>query len=138
MRTAFAALMLAAPAAAQVQTSPGPGQDTNNPRSNTIAAGTAPGVAAANDAANADASAAAAVRADLAQEDQALYRQDVAAYEDARRARRSQIAHDQSYYDRQQRAYAQAMADWRLQAEACRKGSMRACNAPTPRPGDYL
>ncbi len=38
---------------------------------------------------------------------------------------------------RQQAAYADAMAAWRWQAAACKRGNQRACNAPTPNPADF-
>jgi len=40
-------------------------------------------------------------------------------------------------YARQERAYADAMADWRLQVIACTQGKTAACTAPTPNPEDY-
>jgi hypothetical protein len=69
---------------------------------------------------------------------QAQYEKDMAAYRDALSAQQHAKFADERRYDRQQRAYAQAVFDWRLQVEACHRGNNRACNAPTPNPADYL
>ena len=70
-------------------------------------------------------------------EQQAQYQTDMAAYRQAMREhRRTQIA-DAARYDRQQRAYAQAMFDWRVQAAACQNGNTAACNLPAPDPTKY-
>lgn len=53
------------------------------------------------------------------------------------------VAHDRAVnradarYARQQMAYADAMAAWRQQVAACRRGHDRACEAPTPRVADF-
>lgn len=133
MRRAVLALALAAcPTLAGAQTYAG--QDTNSPRSNAIAARTAPGVAAANRAVADGAGPAQSVNP----ADQAAYAADLRAYDAARRMRRHVINRDRAYYDRQQRAYAMAMADWRAQTAACHRGHNRACRLPTPRPADYM
>ena len=111
-----------------------PGRDTDDARSNAIAARTAPGVAAANDRVMGQVGPTGTVPAGA----QAAYADDVRAYDAARRARRHAINRDQAYYDRQQRAYAMAMADWRAQTAACHRGNNRACRAQGPRPGDYM
>jgi hypothetical protein len=82
----------------------------------------------------AEASAAVTMNADQ----QAQYETDMAAYRDALSAQQRAKFADERRYDRQQRAYAQAMYDWRVQVDACRAGNNRACNAPTPNPADYL
>jgi|GEM_PF-2912862 len=40
-------------------------------------------------------------------------------------------------YARQQVAYAEAMAAWRVQVAACKRDDRRACAAPTPRVADF-
>lgn len=40
-------------------------------------------------------------------------------------------------YARQQTAYANAMAAWRRQVAACKRGSRRACKASSPRVADF-
>ncbi len=40
-------------------------------------------------------------------------------------------------YARQQDAYADAMAAWRRQVDACHRGISAACRAPTPRVSDF-
>jgi len=74
-----------------------------------------------------------AINADL----QAQYADDMASYRRQAQARRQIIAHDQRRYDHQQRAYADAMRAWRIQADACKRGHPRACHAPTPDPADF-
>ncbi len=61
----------------------------------------------------------------------------MAAYREAVRANRRDAMRDQSRYDHQQRAYADAMAAWRMQTEACNRGRLKACKLPTPNPADY-
>ncbi|MGI4732181.1 MAG: hypothetical protein ACRYFW_10570 [Janthinobacterium lividum] len=136
MRTLLIPIVLAClPAVAAAQVA---GQDTNNPRSNTIAADTASEVAAANGKVAAQAAAQDQVRAAMSANDQARYDADLQAYDAARHARRQTIRHDQAYYEREQRAYAIAMSEWRAQVDACHRGDTRACRAPSPRPGDYM
>ena len=81
------------------------------------------GAFAARDQANADAQA--QYQADLAAYDAALVRHDARADRQAER------------YQHQQRAYAEAMRDWRAQDGACRHGNRRACTAPAPDPANY-
>ena len=40
-------------------------------------------------------------------------------------------------YARQQVAYAEAMAAWRVQVAACKRDDRQACAAPTPRVADF-
>ena len=109
------------------------GYDKDSPRTEAIDAAGRSGVADANNAANA----ASADQTASGGADQAQYAEDMAAYRGALRARHHAIASDQRLYDHQQRAYADAMADWRRQVYACHHGSNRACNAPTPDPAAY-
>jgi hypothetical protein len=139
-----AALVVGAPALAQTAPAPNPadqpstplpydpGHDSNTPRSNAIAAETAPGVASANDAV------AAQVQARGPATDTPEYRQDVAAYRAAMRARRQTIAVDAAVQAQREGAYAAAMADWRAQVAACERGHSRACKLPTPDPAMYM
>lgn len=62
-----------------------------------------------------------------------VYARDMATYRTERRI----AAADARLYARQQRAYADAMAAWRLQVEDCRRGRRAACEAPTPDPADF-
>ena len=146
-----AALVIAAPVIAQTgtqATSPAdqpstplpydPGHDSNTPRSNAIAAETAPGVAAANRDMHApirmDDTAVNTVNA----ANEARYQADVAAYRAAMRARRQTIAANAALQADRERAYAMAMADWRAQVDACNRGKSRACKLPSPDPQDYM
>ena len=114
-----ALLTAAGPAWAQVDT--------------TSAAVNAQRLANANGVAAAQAHAEVSMNAE--QKDQ--YARDMAAYSDALRAQNRAEMADVRQYERQQRAYAGAMFDWRIQVEACRHGSTRACTAATPNPADY-
>lgn len=114
-----ALLTAAGPAWAQVDT--------------TSAAVNAQRLANANGVAAAQAHAEVSMNAE--QKDQ--YARDMAAYSDALRAQHRAEMADVRQYERQQRAYAGAMFDWRIQVEACRHGSTRACTAATPNPADY-
>lgn len=114
-----ALLTAAGPAWAQVDT--------------TSAAVNAQRLANANGVAAAQAHAEVSMNAE--QKDQ--YARDMAAYSDALHAQHRAEMADVRQYERQQRAYAGAMFDWRIQVEACRHGSTRACTAATPNPADY-
>lgn len=124
MAAALAMTIVAAPAVAQ----------THTPQSDAISAATAPGTAAANDRAGARV----AQRAGGQAVDQARYAEDMAAYGRAVRARHRGMVRDERTYGRQQRAYADAMADWRLQVAACRRGNTRMCRMPAPDPSRYF
>lgn len=67
----------------------------------------------------------------------ARYEEDRAAYLTALRSHNREAAMDAHIYDRQQRAYADAMFAWRVQVEDCRRGIRKACNAPTPDPANF-
>ncbi len=108
------------------------GYDKDSPRTEAIDASGRAGVEAANGSVldqSADRS--------LSGADNAQYSQDMAAYRDALRVRRHAINSDARIYDHQQRAYADAMADWRAQVYACEHGSNQACNTPAPDPAAY-
>lgn len=155
---AGAALMaLAAPLAAQSAatsppTQPGSKDDPGTPRAplpvdrgfdkpqvrtEAINAQTRDDVARANSTANGTSGSsvsAAAVQADL----QAQYNTDMASWLESMRSRDAKIAANAAQYDRQQRAYADAMYVWRMQARDCQLGFTFACNRPTPNPADYM
>lgn len=69
---------------------------------------------------------------------EAQYEADRAAYAEALAANDADRRRTDRRYARQQAAYAQAMADWRLQVIDCEDGVRAACNAPTPDPRDYF
>ncbi len=137
-----AALVVAAPAFAQATVpnpSPAPeapvdrGYDKDTPKSQAINAQEAPVTRALNNTVDQ----ATTVDAVGAQMDQQQYQEDLAAYHDAVMANHADAMKDQRRFDRQQRAYADAMAQWRAQTDACNKGKLKACKLPTPNPADY-
>ncbi|WP_203310461.1 MULTISPECIES: hypothetical protein [Sphingomonas] len=143
------ALAAAAPAVAQTQTTNpadqpstplpyDPGHDSTSARSNAIAAASAPGVAAANAQVAAQAQMQGGAVDAVNAADSADYRADVRRYRAAMRARRQVIAADAALQADRERAYAMAMADWREQVRACKRGHTRACNMPSPDPQTYM
>jgi hypothetical protein len=86
---------------------------------------------------NATSALGAQVKEDVTEADQAEYQADLSAYHDEVMANRADAMKDMARFDRQQRAYADAMRQWRAQTIACEKGKMKACKLPTPRPADY-
>ncbi len=77
-------------------------------------------------------------RAEVQQaEETAQHRADREAYMAALIAHDRAVDRADARYARQQAAYADAMAAWRLQVEACHHGRTRACNAPTPTYADF-
>jgi hypothetical protein len=68
---------------------------------------------------------------------QAQYEADMAAYRAEVQANRQEIMVDQARYERQQRAYADAMTVWRRQKAACDRGVLKQCKKPTPNPADF-
>ncbi len=69
---------------------------------------------------------------------QGQYEADRAAYLRAMRAHNHAVNASDGIFVRQQTAYADAMADWRVQVEACKRGKQRICNLPTPDPMNYM
>jgi hypothetical protein len=128
------AALIAAPVVAQT-TAPAP---ATSPAADAAATETAPEVAAANRQVGAMASfdngAVTAVNAANA----ARYQADVRRYRQAMRARRQTIAADAALQADRERAYAMAMADWRDQVAACKRGRTRACRMPSPNPANYM
>jgi hypothetical protein len=86
---------------------------------------------------NATSALGAEVKNEATEADQAAYQADLAAYQDGVIAARADAMTDMERFSRQQRAYADAMAQWRKQSAACEKGKMPACRLPTPNPADY-
>jgi hypothetical protein len=105
---------------------PGKEQDSNNPN-----------VTAANQDAGAQAAARQDSVAEVNGDLQAQYQADMAAYRETLRVRHHAAIADERLYDHQQRAYADAMAQWRHQVWACKQGHNRACELPTPDPANY-
>jgi len=110
------------------------GYDKPDPRTDAI---NAPNEAA-RAAANAEVAARPPSRAEMNPAAQAQYDADLTAYMEALRTQRRIVAADERLYDRRQRAYADAMYVWRLQAADCRAGHRTACNAPSPNPADFF
>jgi hypothetical protein len=145
LMAATALMALTAPLAAQSTVQPAPalppttplatdrGYDKDTPRTDAVNAVEAPVTAALNDqVATADAGAAA-----INATNQEAYAADMARYRTKVTATNNIIVNDAIRYDRQQRAYADAMSAWRMQAAACKKGKRKACNAPSPDPADF-
>jgi hypothetical protein len=86
---------------------------------------------------NATSALGAEVKQEATVEDQAAYQADLSAYHAEIMANRADAMRDSTRFNRQQRAYADAMAQWRTQTIACEKGTLKACKLPTPRPADY-
>ena len=78
-----------------------------------------------------------AAQVDAVDATQAQYETDMASYRAALRAHHRAVVADARIADRQQRAYADAMAVWRRQVYACKHGDNRACKAPTPDPAAF-
>lgn len=110
------------------------GYDKPQVRTEAINAPNRDEVAAANSTTSGSSVNTAAIQADL----QAQYNADMAAWLDGMRARDARIAANASQYDRQQRAYADAMYVWRMQVRDCERGYQFACNRPTPNPADFM
>lgn len=138
----LACLATGAPAAAQSTQDPAAaskplpydrGYDKDTPRTRAINDNARPGVEDAN----------IAVLGQSTQQtrggtvDETRYSADMAAYRAALRERRRTINRDEAHYARQSRAYAEAMADWRVQVAACERGSNTACRMPAPDPANY-
>lgn len=79
----------------------------------------------------------AAQQANMNAGERARYEEDRAAYLSALRSHNRNAAMDERIYNRQQQAYADAMYAWRIQVADCKRGSQRACNAPTPDPANF-
>ncbi len=133
MSIALALALLGGSAALSAQTAPAPAGSENDVNSSDVAAANKD--AAAQAAARQDA--VAGINADSQAGAEAQYAADLAAYRAALRAHHREVARDARIADRQERAYADAMRDWRRQVYACKHGSTRACKAPSPDPANY-
>jgi len=71
----------------------------------------------------------------MAQQNQ--YELDRAAFRAEVAARREKILTDEAAYAKQQNAYADAMAAWRIQNDECKRGILKSCKKPTPVPADF-
>jgi hypothetical protein len=91
------------------------------------------GVAALNN----DAAAASGAQVEMNAATRRQYEIDQQNYMNALLRRDAALDRSDARYVRQQAAYADAMAAWRLQVAACQKGKRKVCNLPTPRPADY-
>lgn len=110
------------------------GYDKPQARTEAINAPNRGEVAAANSMTTGSSVSAGAIQADL----QAQYDADMAAWMDSMRRRDNHIAANDARYDRQRRAYADAMYVWRMQVRDCERGYQFACNRPTPNPADFM
>jgi hypothetical protein len=113
------------------------GYDKPQVRTEAINAQTRDDVARANSTANITSGSsvnAAAVQADL----QAQYNSDMTSWLSAMRSRDAKMVANAAQYERQQRAYADAMYVWRMQVRDCERGFTFACNRPTPNPADFM
>ena len=142
----FAAFALIAPLHAQSADGTGrtPQQEyqrgyaaTPMPNQAAVDAQSRPAVAALNNAVAADQQTDAAQASAQADVNRAQYDADRAAYMDALIRHDAHVDRAEARWRRQQNAYADAMAVWRVQANACKRGDRRACNAPTPNPADF-
>lgn len=79
-----------------------------------------------------------AIYSNLRAQRQAQYQHDRRAYMASVMARhRQSVNRYHRRYARQELAYADAMAAWRRQVNACHRGDRRACRAPAPRVADF-
>ncbi|SFR80285.1 hypothetical protein [Sphingomonas jatrophae] len=106
------------------------GYDKPSARADAVNAAEAPVTADLNTAVNG-----ATVQRDAAAE--AQYRADRDAYMVALARHDRAVNRSDARYARQQIAYADAMAAWREQVRACKKGYRRACDAPAPNVADF-
>ncbi len=73
----------------------------------------------------------------MSAEQQAQYDADRQAYLAALVQHDRAVDRTDARYVRQQRAYADAMAVWRVQVAECKKGRSSACKMPPPSVADY-
>lgn len=109
------------------------GYDKASPRTDAINAKEGP----VTDTLNAQANGSAATTAATSTVNQAQYDVDRQAYLDALVQHDRAVNRTDARYVRQQRAYADAMAVWRVQVQECKKGHQRACQLPPPNVSDY-
>lgn len=92
---------------------------------------------ATTDSLNAQADVSATVKTNVSAANQAQYDLDREAYIDALVKHDAAVDRTAARAVRQQRAYADAMAVWRVQVQECKKGHQRACDMPPPSVADY-
>ena len=78
-----------------------------------------------------------AVNAEISAANQAQYETDRQAYIAALIQHDRAVDRTAARTVRQQTAYADAMAVWRVQVDQCKKGRQKACELPAPNPADY-
>ena len=78
-----------------------------------------------------------AVNAEVAAANQAQYETDRQSYMAALVQHDRAVDRTAARTVRQQTAYADAMAVWRVQVDQCKKGRQKACDMPAPNPADY-
>jgi len=110
---------------------------TPMPNQDAINAGGAAGVDRLNGQAAAAGAQATAAGAAVQGANQAQYDADRAAYMDALARHDRAVNRTDARYRRQQNAYADAMAVWRVQVTECKRGHRAACDLPAPNPADY-
>lgn len=145
MLAALAGVAMLSPALAQTADPAAPtrelpydrGYDKPTARADAVNAQEAPVTATLNGQANVAASANANATASSNAADQAQYDLDRQAYLDALVKHDRAVNRTDARYVRQQRAYADAMAVWRVQVQECKKGHQRACELPPPNVADY-
>jgi len=141
MLAALAGVAMIAPAIAQTTAPAAPtrelpydrGYDKPTARADAVNAKEGP----VTDTLNAQANGAAATTAASSTANQAQYDVDRQAYLDALVQHDRAVNRTDARYMRQQRAYADAMAVWRVQVQECKKGHQRACQLPPPNVSDY-
>jgi hypothetical protein len=65
------------------------------------------------------------------------YELDRAAFRAESATRRLKTELNEEAYAKQQMAYADAMAAWRIQNDECKRGILKSCKKPTPVPADF-
>lgn len=131
--------------ATQPATTPPPGvneaqrgyADPAMPNQDQVDAGGNPGTAALNAGVNGNLQSQQAMNA----ANQAIYQADAASdqarYDQALREHDRDVRLGNAHYRHQQRAYADAMAAWRLQVRDCLAGHRAACDMPPPDPANF-
>ncbi|QJU59404.1 hypothetical protein HL653_18040 [Sphingomonas sp. AP4-R1] len=141
MLAALAGAAILSPAIAQTANPAAPtqelpydrGYDKPTARADAVNAQEAP----VTDSLNAQADVSATVKTNNAAANQAQYELDRQAYIDALVKHDTAVDRTAARYVRQQRAYADAMAVWRVQVQQCKQGHQRACDPPPPSVADY-
>lgn len=109
------------------------GYDKSTPRTRAVDAVEAPVTADLN----ATSALGSEIIATTAAEDKAQYELDREAYWAALIQHDRSVRRTDARWARQQGAYADAMAAWRLQVAECKRGNRKACDRPTPTPDQF-